>query len=140
LLGRSAAALLVLGLVLFGVSEIRNAERRNEEARQETARLQKIQKAQDDVKAFRPLAAETHRLFALQEPGAEQLVSAGAERTERKAEQAVARLKDWGPDLAELPLAAERPALKQQLYEVLLLLAETKTRRGTRRESAREAL
>jgi tetratricopeptide (TPR) repeat protein len=141
----------VLGLVLLGANELRlAAEQRAEDRRiaaaklveqkRETERLEKIQKAEADVKAFRLLAAEAHRLFALQQPSSEQFVSTRAERTERKAVEAVKRLRPWGPDLAELPLQAERPALKQQLYEVLLILAETRTHRGKRREAARDVL
>jgi serine/threonine protein kinase/Flp pilus assembly protein TadD len=157
-LGRTAAALLVLGLVLFGVNELQKAEARREadrvenerrlkreqearaRAEQEAAERKRREQAAADAQQFRRLADEVHRLFALQDPANEHLVAPGAAQTEKKAEEAAAVLHPWGEDLAGLPLPAEQAALKQQLYGVLLTLAETRSRRGTHREAARATL
>ncbi len=158
-LGRTAVAALVLGLVLFGVTELRKAEERAELTRQENERklaaeadkraqaekeaedLQRQKKADDDVRAFGLALDDVQRLFALQDPSTEHLLSPGADQTERKAEEALALLRPWGQKLHDLPLSAEqRAVLLPQLYAVTLLLAETKSRRGTRKEAARDVL
>src|SRR5262249_21164423 len=109
-------------------------------ARRDAAERKQGELAPADVRQFRQLADEANRLFALQDPAAEHLVAPDAAQTEQKAEAAAAVLRPWGADLAALPLPAERAALKKQLYEVLLLLAETRSRRGTNRAAARDVL
>jgi serine/threonine protein kinase/tetratricopeptide (TPR) repeat protein len=150
---------LVIGLVLFGANELQKAEERAEEARIENERklkaeeektkrakkeaddLQHQKKAADAAIAFRRAADETQRLFALEEPGTDNLLSPGSDQTERKAEEAIANLEPWRPTLTELPLpAADRTALAQQLYGVTLLLAESRSRRGTRQDAAVQTL
>src|SRR5262249_9717817 len=113
-LGRAAVAVFVVGLVAFGANELRKAEQRAELARQEAAaavqaeadkraraehealELQQQQKAAADAEAFGRAADEVQRLFVLQNPGSEHLVSPGADRAERKAEAAVPRLSPRG--------------------------------------------
>jgi hypothetical protein len=140
LLMRSAVVLVELGLVLFGANWIRLAEEQRARQAQESARLKQLDQARTDAGQFRALAEEVQRLFALQDPLAERLSASQAENTERKAEQAVAVLRSWGPALADFPLPEQLPALKEQLYEVLLVQAETKSRRGTSRGGAKGTL
>jgi serine/threonine protein kinase/tetratricopeptide (TPR) repeat protein len=158
LLGRAAVLALVAGLVLFGIDQVQKIQAAYEKERidnarkLEAARLARVEaerqqqltenreKAKVDAAAFARLADDAQRLFALQQPGRDQLVGTGAEEAERKAAEAVTQLRGWGPTLADFPLAEKRDALKQQLYEVLLLQAETKSRRGTRAEAAKDTL
>src|SRR5262249_1066965 len=139
LLGRAAALALVAGLVLFGIDQVQKLEAAREQdrrdsaaklererlAREEAERQQKLtesrEKAKADAEAFDRLADDAQRLFALQQPGSEHLVGTGAEETDQKAEEAAARLRPWGPTLADFPLPERRDALKHQLYDVLLL-------------------
>ncbi|MCI0462296.1 MAG: tetratricopeptide repeat protein [Gemmataceae bacterium] len=109
-------------------------------AQREADERRRREQAGADVVAFRRAADEAHRLVALQDPGTEHLLSPGAEQAERKAGEAAAVLRAWGAGLADLPLPEEQAALKQQLYEMFLVLAETKSRRGTRAEAARDTL
>src|SRR5262249_31423676 len=77
-LGRVAAAVLLLGVVGFGVAKVREAQAETEAAEQarkkserEAAELQRQKQARADVEAFRRLADEAQHYAAFQDPGAE---------------------------------------------------------------------
>src|SRR5262249_10619990 len=101
LLGRAAVLALVVGLVLFGIDQVQRIQAAREQERIDNARklererlarveAENREKAKADAEAFAGLADDAQRLFALQQPGREQLAGTGAEETERRAEEAVA--------------------------------------------------
>ena len=60
---------------------------------------------------------------------------------ESKAQDALAKAGRWADDLSGLPLAGERDTLKNELYDLLLLLVQTRIQQGPpARETAEKAL
>jgi len=148
-IGWSAAAFLVVLTALAGVAKWRQVERereqerlaaaeqlRNEKERGELAQreadaLQKQNEARQRLKDFRRLADEMRFYAAIPDPVAEQAPPFyDLESGEGKGRQALALARDWGLDLASLPLNEERSAVKRELYDLLLLLAQLRSRRA----------
>src|SRR5262249_8774258 len=72
-----------------------------------------------------------------QDPGAEHVPYYDREKGESKARAALDALRPWGPGLEELPLENERPAVRKELYDLLLLLAQTRARHAAGADEAR---
>jgi tetratricopeptide (TPR) repeat protein len=145
-LGRSAAAILVLGVAAAGVFKWREVEQRRlddqrqaeEEIRLEKERgleskrraqeLQRFDQARKDVEEFRGLADESRFFAATSDPVAERSPYYDPRKAEQKGQKALAKAKPWGPTLQDMPLAEKRAALQQDLYDLLLLMAQTSGR------------
>src|SRR5262249_30819346 len=154
-LGWCAAGLLVLATALFGWAKWREAERQREEDRIEAERqreedrlqaekkqreieerrqaaqckaeeLQKKNQARAQITEFRRLADEMRFYAAVPDPAGDQAPPFyDLENGERKGRDALAIVTDWGPALADLPLAEEQDPVKSELYDLLLLMAQT---------------
>jgi tetratricopeptide (TPR) repeat protein len=154
---RTAAALLVLGVLLAGGvwarEQVRQAEDRRradlaeaqrvqdeakrkqeeaehkqEEADREAARLKELDQARAELREFRRLADEARFFAASTDPVAEQAPYFDPHEGERRAGDALALAARWGAESQGLPLPAERDALRKDRYDLLLLLVESKLR------------
>jgi tetratricopeptide (TPR) repeat protein len=163
---RTAAAVLVLGLVAFGVNEIQEANARREadlrkaaeqreaerveadrklkleadrraKAQREADELAAKEQAVKDVQRFRRKAEEATMYCAFQDPGTDFIPYIDLGKAEEAGRAALASLAPYAPDLGKLPLEGERPAVKAELYDLLVLLAQTKGRRAAGPEAVR---
>ena len=134
-LGRAAAALLVLGTALTAFFIVKEANRRRAEAIQEFADLSRKDTARQEVNRFRNLAEEARFFAANADPSEENAPFFDPKKGEAKAQDALAVAKAWGPALEDFPLDATlRSDLKQELYDLLVLTAQVKTRTGDEAE------
>src|SRR5262249_1977562 len=62
------------------------------------------------------------------------------ENGESKGRAALEVVKDWGPELAELPLVEQRDAVKSELYDLLLLMAQIRGRRASNATAGRDMM
>src|SRR5439155_6732617 len=148
-LGWCAAAFLVVATALFGWLKLREVQRQHdqerreaelelrqkEEARQaaqrEAAQLHTKNQARTQVAQFRRLADEMRVYAAVPDPAGDQAPPFyDLENGERKGREALALVTDWGPALADLPLVEEQGPVKSELYDLLLLMAQTRGRRA----------
>jgi tetratricopeptide (TPR) repeat protein/tRNA A-37 threonylcarbamoyl transferase component Bud32 len=121
--------------------QLREEGERREAAQKKAEELKKQEEARNRLREFRRLADEMRFYAAIPDPAGEQpppLVD--LESGEAKGRAALALLTEWGPDLAGLPLDGERAGLKAELYELLLLMAQTRGRRGADRATGRDML
>ena len=105
------------------------AEQR-QQAQREAEEAKRNIEARARVDHFRRLADEAQHYAAFQDPGAENVPYFDLKQGEAKAQAALALVQPWGPRLEELPLAEERAPLRTELYDLLLLTAQTKSRRA----------
>ncbi len=164
-LARSATAVLAVALLLLAgywmreldrrrkeevrAAELRHemevqrreeAERKKAEADREAKRLQDMDQARRDVREFRRLADEARFFAASTDPVAEHAPYFDAHEGENKVRAAIARTENWGPTVDGLPLPDERDALRKDLYNLLLLLAQARMQNDTEPEAGRETL
>ena len=164
-LARSATAVLAVALLLLAgywmrelvrrrKEEVRAAEQRHEtevrrreeaerkhaEADREAVRLQDMDQARRDVREFRRLADEARFFAATTDPVSENAPYFDPHEGENKVRAAIARTENWGPTVDGLPLPDERDALRKDLYDLLLLLAQARIQNDTEPEAGRETL
>ena len=144
---RTAAAVLVLALALGGGLALRRAhlaqvraEQLREAAEREAAQVRQREQARIDVAEFRRLSDEAHFFAASTLPDDRRAPYYDVREAESKAQDALAKVERWGDDLGGLPLAGERNTLTNELYDLLLLLAQARIQQGpTTRETAEKA-
>ncbi len=139
-LGALGGAVLLLGLLAFAAVTIREAERRRIAASEDAERLKKLDQARQDVKEFRRLADQGRFYAAMTDQVSEQAAYFDPKLGENKMREALAVSEKWGSDLEKLPLQDEVVALKDELYDLNLLLAQSENREGMEAEAARETL
>jgi tetratricopeptide (TPR) repeat protein/tRNA A-37 threonylcarbamoyl transferase component Bud32 len=159
LLGWSAAILMVLATGLFGYSKWQEAERQREldrieaadKLRAETERRENAQREKDELANkdaarlrlvdFRRLADEMRFSSAIPDPAGEQAPPlVDVEAGESKGRAAVALVEDWGPTLDRLPLAEQQPVIRSELYDLLLLMAQTRARLAAGPDAGKDML
>jgi serine/threonine protein kinase/Flp pilus assembly protein TadD len=133
---RTTGAVLLLGLLVFGIVQVREAEQRRIAALREADELRGREEARLDVKEFHRLADEARFYAATTDPVAEHAPYFDPREGENKARAALARAAPWGKTLEGLPLPEEKESVKNEMYEVLLVLAQTISQRATTPESA----
>src|SRR5262249_33515521 len=90
---------------------------------------------------FRRLADEMRFYSAIPDPAGEQAAPFfDRDGAQGKGEQALAVVREWGPTLDGLVLEDERPAVKNGLYDLLLLMAQARGRRATDAETGGKIL
>ena len=184
---RSGTALLVVGLVAFGIVKLREAEQRRVQERREAEqrrvqdaeeaerqrvedvneqkklkaaaeqrqieaerlkaeadrnaeRLKELEQARVDLKEFRRLAEEARFYAATTDAVTENSPYFDPRAGETRARAALAIAGKWGPKLEKLPLTEEEAAVKNELYDLLLLAAQVKSQQSTEPQTAQEAL
>jgi tetratricopeptide (TPR) repeat protein len=115
-------------------------KRQLQEAGEEAGRLRRQELARRDVQAFRRLADETRFYAASTNPIAERAPYYDGPRAEAAGQQALAIARGWGPGLEGLPLAEERGPMREELYDLLLLLVQAKSRHVRGPKAAQEML
>jgi hypothetical protein len=121
-----AAVILAIGLTAFQLT--RDANARSAAAIADAAILQEKDQARKDIQAFRSLMEEARYYAASADPVAENVPALDAGKVEVKAKAALAIAEAWGPKLDKMPLEDQRPALKKDLYDLLLEVAQLKSR------------
>lgn len=156
LLGWCAAVLVVLTAGLIGWAKWQEAEREREDERiaeaerleaqkkrtqeeQEKADLLKKEKeAQAQVQTFRQFADEMRFFAAIPDPATEGAPPFVDQDNALSRGRAALNLADaWGENLDNFPLPDVRDRLKGELYDLLLLMAQTQGRRATDAAAAR---
>jgi tetratricopeptide (TPR) repeat protein/tRNA A-37 threonylcarbamoyl transferase component Bud32 len=132
LLGSTAAAVAILGLGLFGLAKINEARKLQREAQVQADELMAQEQARNDVKQFRRLADEARFYAATADPVSEHAPFFDPAQGEATGQAALAIAERWGAALADLPLVDERPQLKLDLYDLMLLLAQIKAGKITK--------
>jgi tetratricopeptide (TPR) repeat protein len=123
--GRTVAAVVVLGLTLFGLARLREAERRRQEAEADAVLLRQIEQARKEVKEFRERADEMRYYAASTNPVAEHAPFFEPRQGEAASQAALAIAANWGPGLDHLPLTEEdKKVLKKELHELQLLTVQ----------------
>jgi tetratricopeptide (TPR) repeat protein/predicted Ser/Thr protein kinase len=147
LLGRTAAAAAILALLAFGAVKWREFERRQDQERQHRFRAEQLAKelqdqdrARGESNEFRRLADEARFYAAHADPAGENAPFFDLRKGDATGQAALAVTAAWGPRLEQFPLASERDPLKGELYDLLLLLAQVKTRQGDDAATARNVL
>ncbi len=138
-LTRTAAIALILAIGMAAFVLIGNAEARRAQAQAETADLKARDDAHAEIKQFRALLEEARFYAASADPVATHAPALDAAKVEVAAKAALAIAEPWGPALEKMPLEDQRDALKKDLYNLLLELAQLKSRQPTV-EHAKEAL
>jgi tetratricopeptide (TPR) repeat protein len=112
-IARSAAAAAIVACVFAGFLAHRDA-----------ARLKVREQARLDVQHVRKLIDESHFYAANIDPPGEVAPYYDVGRGERAGRDALAAAQKWGPTLAALPLDQERDALRRELTDLSLRLAQ----------------
>ena len=136
---RTIGAVLLLGLLVFGFVKVREAEQHRIDANRVADELRGKERARLDVKEFRRLADEARYFAATTDSVGEQTPYFDPREGENKARAALAMAAPWGKTLAELPLEEEREPLKKEMYELILLVAQTIGQRANTPENAAAA-
>jgi tetratricopeptide (TPR) repeat protein/tRNA A-37 threonylcarbamoyl transferase component Bud32 len=123
---RTAAAVLVLAVTMGAGLALRRAGL----AEREAAQVRQREQARVDVAEFRRLSDEAHFFAASTLPDDRRAPYYDVRESESKAEGALAKAGSWADDLSMLPLADERDALRNELYDLLLLLAQNRIQQG----------
>jgi len=147
LLGRGAAAAVMLAMLSYGALKFREYERLQEIERQERAKaeevareLQRQETARGAAVEFRRLADEARFLAANADPVGENAPFFDPKKGEAAGGQALAIAAPWGPTLEQFPLTSDRGALKEELYDLLLLMAQVKGRSTEDAAAAKDVL
>jgi tetratricopeptide (TPR) repeat protein/tRNA A-37 threonylcarbamoyl transferase component Bud32 len=127
-LGRALAGAVVLGLALLGAALVRDAWSKQEALRRDAEERRRCDQARHDLADFRRLAEERQFYAALTTPAGEQPLHYDPGRGERAGQQALALASTLTEEMADLPLPAEREALRNELHELRLLLAQAQGR------------
>ena len=90
------------------------------------------------MKEFRRLAEEARFFAATTDAVTENSPYFDPRAGETRAKAALAIAGKWGPQLEKLPLTEEEAAVKNELYDLLLLAAQVKSQQAAEPESARE--
>jgi tetratricopeptide (TPR) repeat protein len=125
---RAAAVFLVLAMVVPTLVALRRAQQREQ--------------TRAAVAAFRSLADEAHFFAASILPDDDRAPYYDVRQAESKASDALAKAEAWGPGLTGLALADERDRerLRNEIYDLLLLLAQTRIAQQPDPGVARDAL
>jgi tetratricopeptide (TPR) repeat protein len=125
---RAAAAVLVLAVILAGGASLRRAQQLRERAELAAAQAKARDEARAHVAQFRRLADQAHFFAAsvLPDDDDRRAPYYDLQELESTARDAVERLKGFGVDLAGLPLGEEIQPLKIELYDLLLVRAQTR--------------
>lgn len=133
---RAAAVVVVLTVGSVAALAVRDSEQRRAEAQRVADDLRRQEQARTQVAEFRRLAEETRFFAANADPAEENAPFFDLKKGEARGAAALAVAESWGPKLEQLPLADDvRDALKQEQYDLLLLLAQVKNRRGEAKEA-----
>ncbi len=124
LLARTAAGVLFAGMALTAYLLIRDAELRSQEAERVALELKAQERARQEVSSFRDLAEEARFYAASAGALTDDAPSMNPAQAQRKAREALALADRWGRDLEELPLEGQRPAVKENLYNLLLEMTQ----------------
>jgi len=122
------------------VARVRDAERRRNVAAALADRLKAEDQARRDVREFRRLADEATFYAATTEPVSEHAPYYDPRKGQATAADAAALAARWGPSLEDLPLPAERAALKTRLHDLTVLAAALESRREPGPDGARVVL
>ncbi|NJN48839.1 MAG: protein kinase, partial [Alkalinema sp. RL_2_19] len=135
-IGYAAIAWLLLGSGLFGVAKWREAQQ-----------LRAYDQGAQEVAEFRRLASDVHFLAASSDPISEEVPYYQTGAGERVGRQALALSEHWGTDLSRLSLGPdpiqdrqERDRLKQEIYDLLLLMVQSRLHEFPSEETATESL
>jgi tetratricopeptide (TPR) repeat protein len=131
-LGSAVAAALIVTAALMGYGKLREADRLRVAAEQEAGQFRERDQARRDVLAFRRQADEARFYLASLDPVGESAPCFDVDKGEASARAALAITEPWGPDLKRLVLTDAQPALRQELYDLLLLLCQALGRQGNR--------
>jgi tetratricopeptide (TPR) repeat protein len=135
---RTAAVVLVLGLVLFGFAILYEARARQQTAERKARTLEQEKQARHDVDEFRSQAEEMRFHALVVNPVAGQGAYHDPRRGEEAGQKALTLAQNWGPHLEQLPLPPEeRAKLQAEEYDLLLLLAQLT---GRQSEKSKDAL
>jgi tetratricopeptide (TPR) repeat protein len=138
---RTAGAMLLLVLASSGYVALREAERRGADALRESTHLKELNQARLDVKEFRRLTDEARFFAATTDPVSEHAPYFDPREGEEKARAALALGGKWvSGSLITLPLPEEHEALKNELYDLHLILAQTLRQREADAPAAHETL
>ena len=127
-LGRTAAALVLCAVAATAFVFIRDAEIRRREAQATADNLRRQDDARKEIISFRKALEEARFYAASADPVAEHAPMLDTANAETKAKEAFAIAEAWGPNLEEMPLEDQRPTLKKDLYDLLLEVAQLKSR------------
>jgi tetratricopeptide (TPR) repeat protein/tRNA A-37 threonylcarbamoyl transferase component Bud32 len=154
-LGRAAAAVLALVVVVAAGGLVREALRKAEEAEAQKLEAEREaeyrwrrDQARSDLEAFRHKAEERYFHAPNTTPAGEAVRSADSRRIEyydsgrgkTAGEQAIQLADRLGKELDELKLAPERAALDGELHALLLVTAQAQTQPPPDRKAATEIL
>src|SRR5262249_4218853 len=121
--------------------QLKEKEQERVLAAQEAERLQKLKEAERQRDESRRLADEMRFYAAMPEPAGDRAPAFyDQESAEGKGRAALKVAQAWGPTLNDLPLVEDRPTLKRELYDLLLLMAQVRGRRATDAASAKDML
>jgi serine/threonine protein kinase len=114
-------------------------------ARREADHLAKVDRAKADVKKFRQHAEMMRFYSVMYDNPAEREPMYGRAKAEEAGRQALAALAPWGKQLEHFPpdkeqLDKEKMVARQELYALLLMLAQTLMLRDQRPETAQTVL
>ena len=137
LVGRRRAGSESRAVRVYPVSAIGAAPR---EAQREAEELKTLEQARRDVKEFRRLADEARYYAATTDAVAEHAPYFDPEKGYALGRAAMAQAAAWGPAVEDLPLAEERPLVKKDLYDLLLLTAQARSQPGAKPEQVREVI
>ncbi len=111
-----------------------------EQHRQNVREYQRLGKARDDVRQFRLRADEVQYHAAGTNPIGQHAPYFDARKATAAAQAALAVAGTWGPELEHLPLPEERPLLRPELYDVILLLVQLRSQQPAEPAAVREGL
>jgi tetratricopeptide (TPR) repeat protein len=139
-IARAAVAALFAAVIVGAAVAIRNVQKDREQAAKAAEDLRRREQATGDLKEFRRLADEAQFYAATTDSMSEQAPYFDPARGEETGRAAAAVLTKWGQDLDGLPLPDEKAPARQELYDLLLLMAQLKSVRGADEANAKETL
>lgn len=86
--------------------------------------LRAREEARAQMQVFEKLVDEARFYAASSDPTAEHAPYFDPAKARIVSQEALATAAPWGPTLAQLPFADQRPALQQQMYELILLVVQ----------------
>ena len=135
-----AGLLFVLGLIAFGYVKIREVEERRQAAQADSERMKELDQTRRDLKEFRRLADEARFYMATTDPVTEQAPYFDPLEGAARTRAALAIAEKWGSAVERLPLAEEIDAVRKELYDIILLLVQSRLEKENDLDGAREAL
>ncbi|HEV8176185.1 MAG TPA: serine/threonine-protein kinase, partial [Gemmatimonadales bacterium] len=133
-LGQAAAAVAFVSLALTAFFMIRAADLRRQESDRVAAKLRNEKRAEQEIETFTKVAEEARYFAANADDDTASALSTEPAKAATKIEEALALADRWGPELLEMPLEEERPRLRQDIYDLLLELAQLKSRPASKDE------